>query len=229
MRRSCTALLLANCALAFAQTGLPQLPSSGSSIGAFVPERWLAIDTAFGDLNKDQRDDAVLVLQCRDTLLGDTMGMGSESSPAPPRTLAVLFGTVDGYQLGLQNDRFILRSNEGGYFDPFEGVHVEDGKLLLYFYGGSGWRFSRTYTFRYSNTGFELIGAEAISYDSPTGDGVARSLDFLAHRMQVRTGNVTQHEEGDKTLDQELPPWPLRTFDTFVRRFSWWIDPALTL
>ena len=230
MRCACFVVLLFRCAFIVGQTGIAQLPASGPSIGAFIPENWLPLDTTIGDLNNDQRDDAVLVLQCRDTIPGDTTGLGTDFFFAPPRTLAILFGTAEGYMLALQNDHFILRSNEGGaFFDPFEGVEIKDGTFLIYFYGGSAWRWSHTYKFRYGKVGFELIGAEAVSYHSATGEGEARSFDFLTHSMKLTSGNMTEDEESNKSTEKELPPLPLRTFDTFVRPFTWRIDDDLTL
>ena len=229
MRSVLITFLLVHCALVCAQTGIPKLPSSGSSFSAFIPERWVPLDTAVGDLNNDERDDAVLVLQCRDTIMGDTTGMGSSFSPAAPRTLTVLFGTPYGYRLALQNDHFILRSNEGGMFDPFEGVEIKDGLLVIYFYGGSAWRFSYTYNFRFTENVFSLVGAEALDYYVPEGYGSSYSFDFRAHRVKVTTGNMTEQEESNTTHEEDIPPLPLHTFDTFVRPFTWRINDDLTL
>lgn len=98
------------------------------------------------------------------------------TSPAPPRKLVVLLAMEGQYRLVQDNDRFILRADEGGMFDPFTGVAIEDGMLVLRFYGGSVWRYSKSYTFRYARGGFKLIAAEAASYHAVTGEGVSRSI-----------------------------------------------------
>ncbi|MBL7964141.1 MAG: hypothetical protein JNM31_09905 [Flavobacteriales bacterium] len=230
MHQFTIALLLVSCASAWGQTDVPRLPGSGSSIAAFIPDRWLPLDTATGDLNNDQRDDVVLVLQCMDTIPGDTTGMDRSGPVAPPRKLVVLFAATDGYRLALDNDRFILRADEGGWFDPFEGVVVKDGRLMLSFYGGSAWRWGHGYAFRHGDNGFELIGAEVAHYHASTGEGEARSIDFIAGRMKVTSGNITEDEEQNvRTIWKDLPPAPLRTFDTFVRPFTWQFDADLTL
>lgn len=229
MRRICFAFLVARGLATTGQMGLPQLPDSGGSIADFIPDGWAPLDTAIGDLNNDRRDDVVLVLQCLDTIPGDTTGIDPYMLPSPPRKLAVLLATENGFRIALDNDRFILRASEGGWLDPFEGVEVKDGLLVIHFYGGSAWRNSNTYTFRFDQGAFALIVAEAVEYHVYDGIGVSYSLDFLTHRVTVTTGNKTENEAGNETHEEDLPEMELRTFDTFVRPYTWRIDDGLTL
>lgn len=229
MRLFLIALTLACNTHAFAQTDLPAVPATGDTLPAFVPEGWEWIDTGIGDLNNDTLDDVVMVLQCRDTILGDTTGLGGAPVLAAPRKLVVLFGTGTGYRLVLDNNRFMLRSNEGGGFDPFEKADVKDGKLVLRFYGGSAWRYARSYTFRWQQEAFVLVAAEAANFHVPSGEGTKHAYDFLTHRLTTTTGKVDEDSPGYTTEVHDLPPMELRTFDTFVRPFTWKVNPLTTL
>lgn len=228
LTRSLFLLPLVLCLSVAAQSDLPALPRSGSTWDAFIPERWVAMDTAVGDLNNDQVDDVAFVLQCLDSLEGDTTGR-TGWSPVPPRKLVVLLAMPDGYRLVQDNDRFILRADEGGWFDPYEGMAIADGLLVIRFYGGSAWRYSRSYSFRYGRGGFHLVAAETADYHATSGEGAAYRIDFINHRMEVTTGNITEEEETNETTVKELPPDGLRSFSTFARPFTWMIDGELDL
>lgn len=231
MRSTTLFLFLAVCTSAFAQTEIPQLPASGKAIGDFIPQRWVAIETAYGDLNRDGTDDVALVLQCQDTIPGDTTGRAG-ASPAPPRKLVVLMAMEGQYRLVLDNDRFVLRADEGGLFDPFAGVAIEAGMLVLRFYGGSALRYSNSYTFRYARSGFRMTAAEAVSYHAATGEGVSHNIDLVNDRMRVTTGNMTQTDEPTNTSEEKVlnrGTGPLPSFETFVRPFTWRFDDDLVL
>ena len=227
MRLPTLALLFILATSTIAQNDAPRLPKTGNTFATFIPERWPAIDTACGDLNNDGTDDVVLVLQCQDTIPGDTTG--ASGTNAPPRKLVVLFAEGAGYSLAVDNDRFILRADEGGWFDPFEGMEVKDGALNISFYGGSAWRYSNTYTFQWLEGAFMLIAAETVSYHVAEGNGEKHNYDFLTHRGSTTTGNMTEADAANKTTWKDLPMLKPMSLDALLRPFVWEVEPGIRL
>jgi hypothetical protein len=61
------------------------------------------------------------------------------SDYAAQRNLIIVFGNSDGsYDLSITAKNAILRADEGGTFgDPFDGIAIDRGSVLLKFMGGS--------------------------------------------------------------------------------------------
>jgi len=103
-------------------------------------------------------------------VLGDLDGDGINEEVIVWNTSEVTdFGNVREIQIGKLNDgafeawissnQAILKSGEGGMMgDPFVGVKIENGILLIEHFGGSRWRWSYTDKYRYQNGEMVLIG-----------------------------------------------------------------------
>ncbi|RZL06590.1 MAG: hypothetical protein EOO89_24230 [Pedobacter sp.] len=91
----------------------PKLSLHGSTIATLIPANWVAIDTAFGDLNHDKLADLVLTLEYKDEI-NETRAYGSADTEIikefqKPRILAVYFKSRNEYIFKLQNNNFILK------------------------------------------------------------------------------------------------------------------------
>jgi hypothetical protein len=116
-------------------------------LNQFVPEGYTAIDTTSGDLNLDDYPDMILVLKKNGE---DTTSDVTEHPEKRP--LLILTGQADKtYKLAARNDNTVYCIDCGGIMgDPFMEVVIKKGYFSIEHYGGSGWRWTRTITFRYS-------------------------------------------------------------------------------
>ncbi len=185
--------------------GAPAAKEQAPSPEGLIPAGWRVLEGVHGepgmvrgDLNQDGIEDAAAVI------------VGPSSGPqAAPRALIAAFGQPDGtYRLQVRAERAVLLADEGGAFgDPFSGLSINRGSILLQYYGGAGWRWYGTYRFRYQDGGFMLIGATTGSYNAGstlpedadetdcnllTGDCIVKKTNDQGKRETVRTNRGVQ-------------------------------------
>lgn len=116
-------------------------------LAQFVPEGYAALDTTEGDLNYDQYTNMILVLKKN----GEDTTSDVIAHPEK-RPLLILIGQPDNtYKLAAQNDNAVYCIDCGGMMgDPFMDIVIKKGYFSIEHYGGSGWRWTRTTTFKYS-------------------------------------------------------------------------------
>jgi len=140
------------------------------AVKSFIPPGYEILDTCSGDINKDGYFDLVLVLKDldKDTLTDER------------RLLIVLLNDGTTYKEISRSKKAILSKDEGGIFgDPYAGIKIKNGVLIVDHYGGSSWRWAYTHKFRYENGDVYLIGTTYDSYwvngDCGDNDGVGDS------------------------------------------------------
>ena len=223
------ASLLWACGLAAADDGdlavpaasYPKLLTHAASAEAFVPAGWKLESKRSGDLNGDGRDDIVLVLRGDNpSHVVDARGQGGpQRYDANPRMLVVAFaGASGGYDLAFENHTLIARTTEPGTQDPLDpdgiqagGVEIKSRTLqvtLGYFGGNMG---HVTYTFRFRNGGFAMIGYDSVDVDRFAGTIRQVSVNYSTRRMKRSTGKIS--DDVDKTTWTKLPAKPLLTLD----------------
>jgi len=118
------------------------------SLSQFVLEGYTAIDTTSGDLNLDQYSDIIMVLKKN----GEDTSSNVIEHPEK-RPMLILIGQADNtYKLVARNDNAVYCIDCGGMMgDPFMEVVIKKGYFSVEHYGGSGWRWTRTVTFKYSS------------------------------------------------------------------------------
>lgn len=205
----------------------PTLRASGRTLNDFVPQGWRMIDSAFGDLNRDARPDAAFVMESNDTVLERRNFDPSDSSldQKKARILVILFRDPHSrnYQLAEQNNTFIMRSDEGVNFDPFDDMEIRNEVLNLHFYWGAWTRCSAHYQFRYQQGQFKFIGADITVYNCAEGGGEMEiwSYNFLTSRMKLTTGNMFDETVKERIRWRNLRVRTLRTFKTLPTPFDW--------
>jgi hypothetical protein len=139
------------------------MPVKTAAINAFIPSGFDTLQIATGDLNKDGKADLVLALKSKLEDAPDSVKEKLDS--IPNRLLLVLLNTGDSYRSVVKAKYAILCKECGGVFgDPFSGIEIKNGLLVVEHYGGSAWRWSLTHKFRYQQNDFYLIGKTTYSF-----------------------------------------------------------------
>ena len=191
------------------------IPTKAKNLTSFVPENWKAIKMVHGDLNNDQKDDLVLIIEednPKNIIEND--GMGSKFLNLNPRYLLIIFQTPNGFELKELNKTFIPKENNEEspcLMDPLvEGdIQINKGVLLLslnYWLSCGSYGISRdTYTFRYQNGEFELIGFDSMEASRSSGEIIEHSVNFSTKKMSITTGeNLFGNPDEEEEIEPEI-------------------------
>lgn len=229
MRRIAPVLLLLLCACVAAAAAddpdlppatYPKLAAQAATFERFVPAGWRLEQAVTGDLNGDGRPDAVLVL--RDNDPKKSIATGRESMPrfdTNPRSLAVVFAGDDGgYALALENHTLIARTDDPFQQDPLDPDGIQAGEIAikngtlrvtLGYFGGNMGRI--TYTFRFQNGRFEMIGYDRVDVTRNSGVMSDLSINYSTQQMVRKIGHIS--DDTNKTTRRKLPRKPLLTLE----------------
>jgi len=118
-----------------------------ANLKTFIPKGYHALSLTKGDLNRDAYSDAILVLYKK----GEEKTSDVINHPEK-RPLLILTGQADKtYKLAARNDDAVYCVDCGRQMgDPFTGITIKNGYFSVEHYGGSGWRWTRIITFKYS-------------------------------------------------------------------------------
>jgi len=209
-------------AAAFAQAepppvSYPKLASHSASAEAFAPPGWRVEVKLAGDLNKNGIDDLALVIRQNNpaNVLTNT-ALGPPKLDTNPRILAVAFGNAGGgYDLALENHTLIPRTTEPNLEDYLQdgGIAIKRGTLqvtLHLFANAGGWAAGdRTFTFRFQDGRFALIGYDSDRVQRNTGETTGVSVNYLTGKMKLTSGRI---DRDDKTVRwRSLPKRPFMT------------------
>lgn len=164
----------------------------------FVPEGYTTFEKSFGDLNKDGVEDCILIIKkvdARNIITDEYRGKLDRNR----RGLIILFKKNDGYELASKNYSCFSSENEDGgvYYAPELEVYAEKGKLYIHYaHGRYGYW---TYTFRYGNSDFELIGYDDSSNTGPRVNSTT-SINFLTGKQLDKTNVNEEAESGDEVF-----------------------------
>jgi len=114
------------------------------------------------------------------------------------REIQVLKNSNGNWVVWKKSKNAILKSKEGGVMgDPYEGISIENGILVISFSGGSSWKWFYKDKYRFQNNEFELIGHSSIY-----GKFCEYWADF---DFNISTGKISykkEYEDCDK--DQKI-------------------------
>lgn len=171
--------------------------SETSAYSKFVPQGWEILETATGDLNRDGKVDAALIIQQNNpNNIKNHEGLGSDRLNLNPRKLLVLFKTAQGNQLMTENYSLPTENDEESpcLADPLEegGMTIAKGllKISLHYWlsCGSWYVTNNTFTFRYENNDFRLIGFDSNDFHRASGDITEKSINFSTGKVKSNTG-----------------------------------------
>jgi hypothetical protein len=181
----------------------PRLPHASANAQGFIPKGWRIEARAAGDLDRDGKADLALVLRGTDPANVIREEMCEERLDTNPRIVAVLLATPrGGYRLAADSHELIPRRDNPCQVDPFSDpgqIAIEAGTLridLERMMSAGGWDAGTT-TFRWGwrDGALKLIGFDHSSVRRNTGALTIVSINYLAGRVKIRTGNVGTDRE----------------------------------
>ena len=164
-----------------------------------IPKNYRVLLKAEGDLNKDQKDDIVVIIE--DTKKENYIkneSLGTDTLNINPRFLIVLLkGPKNTFSYNPKYKMPVL--TEGDTMstcleDPLleGGIKVEKGVVHLsvqYFMSCGSWTVTnKDFTFRLQNEQFELIGLESYSFHRASGEAENSSYNFSTGKVEITTG-----------------------------------------
>ena len=163
-------------------------------ITSFIPKDWEILKQgdvpaiAEGDLNEDGITDQAFIV--------NEKAKNNSSDYEAQRNLIIVFGNPDGgYDLSITAKNAILLAGEGGPFgDPFDGISIDRGCVLLKFMGGSE-KWGKSFRIRYQDDDWYLIGFTESAYEL-----VGDSMEVLQEDYNLITGDYI----GDKLENGEI-------------------------
>lgn len=166
----------------------------------FIPKNYVPFDTIKGDLNKDGKEDIILIIKGTDkskVIQHEYRGELDRNR----RGIIALLNKNDGYELAVKNyDCFSSENEEGGvYYAPELDFEIKNGNLYVnYAHGRYGYW---NYTFRYQNSDLELIGYDASSNHGPIVL-TETSINFLT-RKKIVNHNINENTyDGDEVFEK---------------------------
>ena len=172
-----------------------------------VPKGYVIFDKVYGDLNKDGRDDCVLIIKDTDKSKV-VINSYNQLVDRNRRGIIVLFSDPKyTYTPVVRNySCFSSENEEGGvYFPPDMSVEIQKGNLYIHYgYGRYGyWR----YTFRFQKSDFELIGYDESNNYGPIIDSQI-SINFLTKKklLKENTNESPDQESGEEIFNESWLP-----------------------
>jgi hypothetical protein len=152
-------LLISGSLVSVAQEQKMSIPMTAKNPEGFAPDGWKIEVVERGDLNGDKIDDAAIVMTKPEVKENDAIEKREK------RFLALAFGDGGRFERTAFSDKAVLDTDEGGIFgDPFEGIKIENGTVVIMHYGGSAWRWSYTHRYRWQQNRLMLIGRTEVNY-----------------------------------------------------------------
>lgn len=173
-------------------------PTLKTSYQSFVATNWKVLEKVQGDLNQDgQADIALIIEDTNPEHFVKNDRLGSDVLNINERKLLVLLKQTHGYQLAATNTTL---PTEGDIESPCladplgetEALSIQKGVLKVHLHYwlscGSWYVTNHTYTFRYQDRTFKLIGYDVNDFHRASGDITARSINFMTGKVKNTTG-----------------------------------------
>lgn len=153
----------------------------------FIQKGYEVLDFVKNDMNSDKLMDYILILKVQGE---DTMTIDNSNWDAPRPLLLIIRQPDKSLKLRTNNSVLVLCKQCGGMMgDPYQGVRVKPGEFTTDFYGGSSWRWSESYTFRYDKIKKDWFLELHNSINYHVSDPNDESGDYHINRSEI--GDVT--------------------------------------
>ncbi|MDL2215202.1 hypothetical protein LJC00_03340 [Dysgonomonas sp. OttesenSCG-928-M03] len=146
-----------------------------SSLDDFTPRYWKIIDKAYGNLDGENGDEAIIVYN-----------VPTSDKGAFDRCLAIFRKENNSWTLWHQTTSPIMDNQSGGVWgDPFSGVKIEKRAIVIEHFGGSRQKWQYTHRYRFQDNDWYLIGAsssagapcdyfDSLDYNLSTGEAIVK-------------------------------------------------------
>ena len=188
-------------------------PEKAKNIDGFIPKGWKTVLSAKGDLNNDKLEDVAIIIEKTDKAnIVKNENLGSEYLNLNPRILLVLFKQKNGsYILAGKNDKDFIKSagdkENPALMDTLDSISIKNNILKIkfnYFLSAGSWSVTQnTFTFRFQNKKFELIGFDNNSYMRNSGNQEEFSINFSTNKVKITTGENML----DKKMNKPKEEW----------------------
>lgn len=179
------------------------------NFSAFLPKGYVIFEKIYGDLNKDNFKDCILIIKATDKtkiVIDDY----EKKVDRNRRGLIVLFNRKGKYEIAVKNYKCFSSENEDGgvYMPPDLSVEIKKSNLCIH-YGHGRYGYWR-YTFRFQNSDFELIGYDSGDRSSFESDYVTfdeTSMNFITKKklekevIKVDTDGKEDYKETWKNIN----------------------------
>lgn len=175
------------------------------SISDFVPAGFVmykeeGMKDVKGDLNGDGLEDVVLMIKGTDKsqfVNHEYRGILDRNR----RGIIILFNKGEGYVLATKNYTCFSSENEEGgvYYAPELGLSIEKGNLKInYAHGRYGYW---SYTFRYRNSDFYLIGYDSSDNHGPIVNTIT-SINYLTGKKLIKDNINKDNPDADEFFEE---------------------------
>lgn len=166
----------------------------------FIPKGYVLYDTIYGDLNKDKLEDCILIIKGTNKENFE-LNRSDELVDRNRRGIIILFKNEKGYQKATENIACFYSENEDGgvYFAPELYFDVKRGNLIIHYAHGRYGYWS--YTFRYQDSKFKLIGYDSSNNFGPIINSET-SINFLTKKKLFRENINLEAEGGDEVFKE---------------------------
>ena len=117
---------------------------------SLLPPRYKKIKEVFGDLDKDGKEEKVVVYN---------IPAEDEEINGVDREVVIFKKHSQNWYIWQRSTSAVGNSKDGGMMgDPFEDIEITNGILIISHSGGSSWKWRNSDKYRFQNKSLELIG-----------------------------------------------------------------------
>jgi len=207
----------------------PTLRKTGKTPMDVIPKGWDIVDSLSGNISKDSIAAEVVVLEYQDSIK-------LKKEWEHPRMLLIIFKAGDNWELKLQHNTLIVRTDilDGDHFDeydPYQSMEISKGILRLHFvWTERSWGTNLQYVIRYQSNDFYLIGATSeFGHHSDT-----ETFDFNFSTKKY-THHVANYDSGfggediDYIEKKTLPANDLKKLSEIKEAFQWQVTEGVSI
>ncbi|GAA3520080.1 hypothetical protein GCM10022393_37900 [Aquimarina addita] len=183
-----------------------------NELSDFIPDGYVIFEKYFGDLNKDEQDDCVVIIKNTDKK-NRVINRFDKKVDRNRRGVIILLKKENSYHLASKNHNCFSSENEDGgvYFAPELWIDFNRGNLIIHYsHGRYGfWK----YIFRFQDSAFRLIGYDSSSNHGPVINRET-SINFLTKKKLIRENTNENAEGGDETF---IETWYNIEIDSLIK------------